>query len=150
MADDLLRAQNLLSGSQNLSVLCRQGALSGQLEECKVHLSADISSRMGGSLTSLNARLVKWLITDGPKALSHREVHRTVEALHQRSSTRHVPTRQRTTDEEIKTYIRCRLLSKELLSASAALAAFRIAGKAAEQKRFHELFRAAREEVSIG
>jgi hypothetical protein len=150
MADDLSAAREKLSDSQYLSILCRHGALSGFLEDSKVYVSADLSSKVGGALTSLNARIVKWLITAGPNILSLSSVSGAVESLRQQCEPRRLPVRRKTTDAEIIEYIRPRLLSNQLLSGSAALSAFRSDGKAAEQKRFHRLFRAAREEVCLG
>lgn len=150
VADDLAIARTVLCDSEGLSILCREGSLRGQLEGCKVPVSADLSSLIGGSLNSLGARILRWLITDGPDSLRYPEVLRVVDGLRQRATPRKVPLRCKSTDEEIKGYIRSLLSSNKRLSGSAALSAFRGDGKAAEQKRFQYLFRTVKEEVHVG
>jgi hypothetical protein len=150
MADDLARAKDLMSDPSRLIVLCREGALSDELNQNKVHTSACLASQVGGSLTSLNARLTKWLIGQSPESLNVAEASRRIEKLRRQTAPRQILVRRKATDEQIKAYVAGRLRTGERMSGSAALVDFRHTGQAAEQSRFNRLFRAVQEEVSFG
>lgn len=150
MADDLARAKDVLSDSSSLIVLCREGALPDELEQNKVRTSASFAPQLGGSLTSLNARLTKWLIGQSPESLNVAEASRRIEKLRRQTASRPILIRRKATDEQIKAYVAGRLRKGERMSSSTALVDFRLTGQAAEQSRFNRLFRAVQEEVPFG
>lgn len=149
MADDLARAKDLMSEPSRLIILCREGALSDELKQNKVYTSACLSSQVGGSLTSLNARLAKWLIGQRPESLNVAEVSRRMGELRGQTAPRQIPIRRKATDEQIKAYVIGCLRAGKRMSGSAALIDFRHTGQAAEQSRFNRLFRTVQEEVSF-
>lgn len=150
LSGDLERAVEKMKEPERLVILCRQGVRLGPLDEAQVHLNANLSSVVGGSLTSLNARMARWLIDGLGASLTRSTVREAVQKLYSRSKARLIQTRVKSTDQQISDFISDLLSRNSRTSGSAALAAFRESGMAAEQRRFQNLFRAARQEVSVG
>ena len=148
MADDLASAREALTRESFLTILCRRGTLPGWLESSKVYLSADLSSSLGGTLTSLNARVLLWLLRVDAQSFARSSVADLISQLQAESRPRPLHNRERATDEEILAHIRQCLAADRRVSGSRALRKFRDAGRAAEQKRFQHLFRTASQELS--
>ena len=148
MADDLSSAREALTERILLTILCRRGTLPRALETSKVYLSAQISSTLGGTLSSMNARVLLWLVNSGAESLAQPDVAALISQLVTSSPARPVHNRARATDQEIVSHITQCLGADRQVSGSKALRQFRDAGRAAEQKRFQSLFRAAYEELS--
>jgi hypothetical protein len=147
---DLEKAVESMARPERFVMLCREGARLGTLDEAKVHLSADLSSVVGGSLTSLNARMVRWLIDSLGASFNRSTAREAIEKLRSSCGPRTSTVRTKSSDEQISSFIKNLLIRDRRASGSAALASFRKAGMASEQRRFQALFQVVRQEVSIG
>jgi hypothetical protein len=150
MSEDLEHAAALLSYPETLTVLCREGVRLGALDSAKVHLSAELSCALGGALTSLNVRMVRWLVHHLGRSFKRSAVQDAINELHSVCTPRDRIVRNKSTDDQILSFVRDLLMRDSGASGSSALASFRKSGMAAEQRRFRDLFRAARQEVLIG
>lgn len=150
MAVDLTDARDRLSAADFMTVLCREGSLPGEMDGEKIYLSADLASSLGGALTSLNARVIVWLLTRPKQIFSHDAILNAVSELRSESLPRQHVVRQKGSDSSIRDYIRRRLQDDVSLSGSAALAEYRKSGMAAEQSRFRTLYLEVKQEVCVG
>jgi hypothetical protein len=150
LSGDMEKAVKKMKQPERLVILCRQGVHLGPLNAAQVHLNAGLSSVVGGSLTSLNARMARRVIDVLGVSLTRSTVREAVQELSSRSEVRLIETRAKSTDQQISDFISDLLLRDSRTSGSAALAAFRERGMAAEQRRFQNLFRTVRQEVLVG
>jgi hypothetical protein len=139
MADDILAASTRLETPNLLSVLCRAGGTPKELEPFAVALNASFASELGGALTSLNARVVRWLVSFGTAELTRSTVKRYVGQLAERCTTRAVPKRAKMSDAEIVLVIK-REQGVQHRSRSALLRSLREKGYAVEQARFGRIY----------
>jgi hypothetical protein len=139
MADDILAASAQLDSPNLLSVLCRAGGAPMELESFAVTLSASFASELGGALTSLNARVIRWLVTFGTAELNRSTVKRYVGQLAERCTARVIPKRSRMSDAEIVLVIK-REQKTQHRSRSALLRVLRERGYAVEQSRFGKIY----------
>jgi hypothetical protein len=150
MAPDLTVARDRLSPAVSMVVLCREGSLPGEMDGAKIHLSADLASSLGGALTSLNARVLVWLLTRPKQIFSYDAILHAISGLRSQSLPRQHIARQRSGDSGIRDYIRRRLMDDVSLSGSAVLREYRRSGMAAEQGRFRALYLEVKQEVCVG
>jgi hypothetical protein len=139
MADDILSASARLDSPNLLSVLCRAGGAPTELEQFAVALNASFASELGGALTSLNARVVRWLVSFGTADLTRSTVKRYVGQLAERCTARTVPKRARMSDAEVVLVIK-REQRTQHRSRSALLRVLREKGYAVEQARFGKIY----------
>ncbi len=139
MADDILAASERLQSPELLSVLCRVGGAPEELAPFAVHLSAAMSSELGGALTSLNARVLRWLVSVGRAKLTRKTIIRYLGQLSERCSARAVPHRAKMTDLEVRIWIE-REQQVVHRSRSALLRVLREKGYAVEQARFGGIY----------
>jgi hypothetical protein len=147
MADDIVAASERLETQELLSVLCRAGGAPTELESLAVTLNAGLAEELGGALTSLNARVVRWLVSFGTAKLTRSTVRRYVSQLAERCNRREVPKRTKMTDVEIRQHIQKeqRALYR---SRSALLRVLRDKGYAVEQARFGKIYKEVTEASS--
>ena len=150
ISGDLEKAAAAMARTEALVVLCRAGVKLGALDHAKVYLGADLSVAVGGALTSLNARVARWLISHLQGSFDRGEVHQAIDELRSACKRRPSTVRTKSSDEQISKFARDLLANDREASGSAALASFRRAGMAAEQRRFQDLFKAAKREVLVG
>jgi hypothetical protein len=139
MADDILAASTRLDSPDLLSVLCRAGGAPMELETFAVTLNARFASELGGALTSLNARVIRWLVGFGTAELTRSTVKRYVRQLAERCTARVMPKRIRMSDAEIVLAIK-REQKTQHRSRSALLRVLRENGYAVEQSRFGKIY----------
>ena len=139
MTDDILSAVAKLDTPNLLSVLCRTGGAPTELEPFVVALNASFASVLGGALTSLNARVVRWLVSFGAAELTRSTVKRYVGQLAERCPARAVPKRTRMNDAEIILLIQ-REQRTQHRSRSALLRVLREKGYGVEQSRFGKIY----------
>lgn len=139
MADDILAASELLEKPELLSVLCRTGGAPLELAPFAVHLTASFASELGGALTSLNARVLRWLVSFGTAKLTRPTIIRYIRQLSERCSARVVPQRSKMADAEVRKHIQeeQRVVFR---SRSALLRVLRDKGYAIEQSRFGKIY----------
>lgn len=139
MADDILAASQRLDQPELLTVLCRSGGAPHELTPFAVHLSASLASELGGALTSLNARVVRWLVSFGTARLTRPTVDRYIRQLSDRCCARVIPRRSKMTDAEVRKHIQDeqRVVFR---SRSALLKLLREKGYAVEQSRFGKIY----------
>lgn len=150
MGADMIGARDRLRTADSMTVLCREGSLPGELDEAKVYLSADLATSLGGALTSLNARVIVWLLSRPQQIFRHDAILHAISELRSASLPRQHVVRQKGSDSSIRDYIRRRLQDNAALSGSAALADYRQSGMAAEQSRFRTLYLEVKQEVCVG
>jgi hypothetical protein len=107
------------------------------------------SAHLGGTLTSLNARVARFLFQ------SHASAEPSVDrmaGLLRSVDLREVPTHSRTpqSDADVKTFISERLKKSSMISKTKLLEELRAAGKACEQKRFGDLYMRLKQEAQQG
>ena len=139
MAGDILAASTELDTPNLLSVLCRAGAAPTELEPFAVALNASFASELGGALTSLNARVVRWLVSFGTAELTRATIQRYVGQLANRCTAKPTPKRTRMSDPEIVLAIK-QEQSTKYRSRSALLRVLREKGYAVEQARFGRIY----------
>ncbi len=149
MTDDLVAASQRLEAAELLTILCRVGGAPPELDMFTVNLQAALATELGGALTSLNARVVRWLISFGTAELTRVTVKRYVSRLSERCTVRPTPNRIRMTDVEV-----AKLIKKEQRlaprSRSALLRVLRDKGYAVEQSRFGKIYCEVTEATSVG
>jgi hypothetical protein len=150
MSDDLVVARGRLGTPELLTILCRKGAIPASLAASEVRISADLATVLGGALTSLNARVLKWLVVEHPELDQRSSIERSIQELGATAFVRDVPVRNKTTDDEIRQFISNSLIEDRGLSGTVLLRRFRTSGRAAEQKRFRGLFHSTKEGVLVG
>ena len=110
-----------------------------ELESFAVTLNASLASELGGALTSLNARVIRWLVAFGTADLTRATVKRYVGQLAERCTARVIPKRARMSDAEIVLFIK-REQKLQHRSRSALLRVLREKGYAVEQSRFGKIY----------
>lgn len=147
MAGDILVASKRLESSELLSVLCRAGGAPLELAPFAVHISANLAAELGGALTSLNARVLRWLVSFGTEKLTRATITRYIKQLSGRCSARVVPQRSKMTDSEVRKHI-YEEQRVAVRSRSALLKVLREKGYAVEQSRFGKLYKEVAEAIS--
>jgi hypothetical protein len=105
-----------------------------------------LSASLGGTLTSLNARVARHLFQfDSDANVARLAEH--VQAI--APGTRTVATRTPQSDEDVERFIRGELKKTPNASRSKLLDRFRASGKACEQRRFGTVYTRLREEVRV-
>jgi hypothetical protein len=150
MADDILAAQKQLGSSDLLSILCRRGAAPEELRASSIALQADFSTSLGGTLTSLSARVLRWLVLQECEMLTTTAITKLLSGLALQSKARIIPKRARLTDTEVKGQIRLAFERSAEVSRTSALRAFRDSGLAVEQHRFARIYNEVRAEAELG
>ena len=147
MESDLLAARQRLQEPSRLIIVTNEGYRPGRLAESLVTSSAPMRGELGGQLTSLHARVARYLVENIPPTRFRADEARSlVERLRTRSSIEPLPHRSTLTDQQVITFIRTELRGTDGLSASRLLRSLRDSGRACEQKRFKRLFDHARGE----
>lgn len=138
---DLAAARKELSRPGLLTILTGNSHLRRDLESNIVVLDASLCSLVGGTLTSLNVRVLRLLLAN----LSHPRV--SVKALRTllgtlRTNRKDLIRAQGTaqTDEEVRAFINSLYRERVRQSYTAALRKLRASGRACEQSRFRRLF----------
>ena len=140
MTHDIIAASERLATQDLLSVLCRRGAAPAELQSFIIPVKADLASELGGALTSLNARVIRWLVSFGTAKLTRSTVRRYVGQLAKRCVPRDTPKRIKLTDAEVRLLIKAE--QEEFhRSRSALLRVIRQKGYAVEQARFAQIYR---------
>jgi hypothetical protein len=111
---------------------------------------ASLSGSLGGTLTSLNARVARRLLQSvNRRALTVDqlgELSRTID----RGPRRLAPLRTAKSDSDVEAFIRAHLAEYPTTSKTKLLQDFRINGHACEQKRFGEIYSRVRHEPLLG
>jgi hypothetical protein len=140
MTDDILGAQGRLDDPSLLSILCRKGAAPPELREGSITLRADLSTVLGGALTSLNARVLRWLVVQESEKLTAQAISRLLAGLACQSKARVIPKRTKLTDDEVKQQIYDAIETASRVSKTALLKTVRESGLAVEQRRFARIY----------
>ncbi len=147
VSDDLLGVLECNFFKQYLSIIScgtrgEHHPWSDNLLPCDGRLSASL----GVTLTSLNARVARFLF--GFEADAEPSIHHMAALLSSIEVRTKAPvTRAQQTDIEVVRFIQARLKKTPLASKTRLLEEFRAAGKACEQKRFGELYVQLRQEA---
>jgi hypothetical protein len=147
MANDLVAAREELEDPILLSVLCRKGAAPPELRDVSITLQASYSSVLGGALTSLNVRVLRWLIEQSTAKLTRHTVAQLLAELAAQSTVQPIPKRAKLTDAQVKDQIHAALHVTARISQSALLRVVRNNGLAVEQRRFARIYNEVMEEA---
>ncbi len=140
MTDDILVARGRLEDPSLLSILCRKGGAPRELREVSITLQADLSTVLGGALTSLNARVLRWLLVQESEKLTAQAISRLLAGLARQSKARVIPKRTKLTDDEVKQQIYDAIETGSRVSQTALLKTVRESGLAVEQRRFARIY----------
>ena len=103
------------------------------------------SGALGGSLTSLNTRIARYLLSaEASRTPTVTDMASVVKSIEMRESE--IPVRIPQTDKEVLRFLRDRLAKSPSASKTKLLKEFRASGRACEQKRFGDLCEQLREE----
>ena len=139
---DLTRAADAMGKKADL-LLVSTGTPSDSLEEVQLPCDARFLASLGGSRTSLNARVADRIIaTSDRHEFDLAKVRNLLQKDLDRSKDILRYDRRKQTDFEIRNWIRTRL-NIDCFSRSSLLREFRDAGFACEQRRFAELYEEA-------
>ena len=139
---DLTRAADAMGKKADL-LLVSTGTPSDSLEEVQLPCDARFLTSLGGSRTSLNARVADRIIaTSDRHQFDSAKVRNLLQKDLDRSKDILRYDRRKQTDFEIRNWIRTRL-NTDCFSRSSLLREFRDAGFACEQRRFAELYEEA-------
>lgn len=146
MESDLFAARELLRDPSRLVIVTNEGYRSGPLGESLVSSCAAMRGELGGQLTSLHARVARYLVEHlAPARFRVGEARSIADELRMRSSVQPTPVRSPMTDNQVIAFIRAASRS-DGVTASRLLRSLRDSGRACEQKRFKQLFLRARGE----
>jgi hypothetical protein len=141
--EDLVAARSELDSPELLIVISagtkKDAILSSNLIPCDTRLQL----QLGGSLTSLNARVLRFILEKYPRReLRAQKLIHDFEKLNNETAKRPISKRTTMSDAEVSVFITKLLETKQTnLSHSSLLRAFRSLGNACEQSRFREIFR---------
>jgi len=137
--------------SKNTFIITSGKGLQEPLQELQYLVSEDFCSILGGSRTSLNIRLARYLIDGCDISGDVQEfVASKYSLLCESSEPAKKYDRSKLTDEEVITFIKKVITLGKVCSATAGLKELRSEGMACEQKRFGRLFKVVREELNLG
>lgn len=138
--DDLLRAVEGLSDTEQLSILSAGSDPDPELSAFLLPADARLQAVVGGSLQALNIRIAQRLVAAG--IVAHDAMHDELTKLlaDQRPLRRY--DRRRVTDTEVRHFIREQRAVNADASPTSLLRTFRETGNACEQGRFAAVFRA--------
>lgn len=136
-ADERIRLL-LVSGSP--------GPRAPELEAAWVPTKAELRMAMGGALTSLHARAARAILEAIPPSnLDASAARRVLSKIERKAPDLPVHDRIRTTDEDVRRFIKRSLRANETATATGLLREYRSSGRACEQKRFRALFQAEKQ-----
>ncbi|MEZ4298997.1 MAG: hypothetical protein R3B70_28875 [Polyangiaceae bacterium] len=108
-----------------------------------VPTAAALRMMLGGALTSLHVRVARRLIQKiSPTDFDANHARAHIERLLARSPDVPILRRDRGDDQDVRTYIRAALQANRAASHTGLLREYRASGRACEQSRFRELFKA--------
>lgn len=147
MADDLIAAGSALHHPTRIVIVSTAAPRRPELEAHLVKATANMRGELEGPLTSLHARLGRYLLDRvDPGAWHVVNARRAADRLSARSSVEPLPDRAPMSDREVIAFVRRKLRADSSSSASRLLRELRDGGQACEQKRFKRLFDEARGE----
>ena len=136
--------QNILLEINNPQLFILGSNLRNIQVKNKVEVPGSLRMALGGSLQTVNIRLVEYLLTQTTllqkETVSLAEINSVVKTLSENSGDLPKYERLKSTDVEIESFIRSRPIETHNDSHSRALRDFRNAGNACEQSRFKKIF----------
>ena len=138
--DDLLRAVEGLSDTEQLSILSAGSDPDPELSAFLLPADARLQAVVGGSLQALNIRIAQRLVAAG--IVAHDAMHDELTKLLVDQGPLRRYDRRRVTDTEIRHFIQEQRAVDGGASPTSLLRAFREAGNACEQRRFAAMFHA--------
>jgi hypothetical protein len=147
VGDDLANAvDQYLCTDRLLIVSSGDGKNENPLGQFVIPSSARLQSRVGGARASLNARVASLVLNKVPACgFDADALRKEIRNIGARSSEPPAYGRTRTTDDEVKNFIRHRLGHSAAASFSSLLREFRDGGRACEAARFKSLYHEVKE-----
>jgi hypothetical protein len=142
MRVDLVAASKALVDPDLLVIISAGAKNAGDLTPFLLPCDARLEHRLGGSRSSLNARIVAYILTkfkSGELRLS--TLRRHFKNILSRSPKARTYDRKKMTDKEVEIFVRKTLCKVPGSSFSAVLRRLRDSGMACEYKRFRQMFR---------
>ena len=138
---DLLDASDTLASSEFLSIVAIGFDSTSPLAEFVLPGDARFSTWLGGTLTSVNARVGKAILERVNEwGLTRDEIGQGLLARLEELDPYTQPKRESRRDDEVRTYIRAALGVDPATAHSRLLRSFRAEGYACEQRRFRRLY----------
>ena len=145
---DLLDASSTLASSRNLSIVAIGFGSTSPLAEFVLPGDARLSTWLGGTLTSVNARVGKAILEHVNEwGLRRDEIGRGLLGRLEELDPYTQPKRENRGDDEVRTYIRAALEANPKSAHSRLLRSFRADGYACEQGRFRRLYQDVKQAV---
>jgi len=140
MRKDILDAAKALQSDSLLTLISVGGqGLDSELKRLMLRCDSRLQTVLGGTLASLNTRLVAWLVARKLKEFRRQSLQRAVDRLMANVRTVRRPSRRKMHDSELRAWIQQRLSADERQTHSRLLRMLRDAGRACEQARFRSL-----------
>jgi hypothetical protein len=141
MSDDLRKAAAVLRHPERLVIVSSVSGFPRQLDDHLVPSVAALQHKLGGSLGSLHARTARQLVANARPPLHAKRLaakYRRQASVVPRPASK--PKRKPRSDEQVRSFIRRRLMASVTQSCSRLLRAYRDGGSKCEQHRFRRLF----------
>jgi hypothetical protein len=143
MMTDLLAASEALLDPDLLVIVSAGTKKAGDLTPFLLPCDARLEHRLGGARTSLNARIVAYILnTFRAEELRMPLLQKHFKNILSRAPKARTYDRKRMTEKQVETFIRRSLRKEPEASFSALLRSLRDSGMACEYKRFRDMFRA--------
>jgi hypothetical protein len=144
ISEDLARARQQLADRSRLIIVSTGKARHGELNNNVIPAPAELQTRLGGGLVSLNVRVVAEVLDSIPVCdLTLEEVRKFVGELASGAKPRLYPKRCPASDDEVIYFIKNAAREEQKPSYTNLLCSFRGSGHACEMKRFRALFQKA-------
>ena len=141
ISEDLARARQELVNRSRLIILSSGKARHGELNANVIPVPAELQTRLGGGLVSLNVRVAAEVLSRIPVSdMTFEEVRKFISELASRAKPRFYPKRYPASDDEVISFIEKAARNAWRPSYTGLLRSFRGSGRACEMKRFKKLF----------
>jgi hypothetical protein len=149
LEDDVAAASTSASDQANILIVTgKPGPRREELRPFWVPSDSGVQTALGGALTSLHARVARFLLerSKEPSQLSAAWAREHLDELRSKSAPALRPERDRSTDDDVRAFINRRIAEGAKASHTGLLREYRASGRACEQSRFRDLFRATTEQ----
>jgi hypothetical protein len=144
---DLTAARDHLRNPDSMIVISSGAAKTGALEANFLPCDSRMENLVGRGRSALNVRLLEALLDEHEGDLRASRVRRKYSQLLARLPAAGYPKRERSEDDDVRTFIRAVMKGDASASHTGLLRQYRKSGRACEQSRFRGLFRQVKAEL---
>jgi len=146
---DLTEARECLREPDSMIVISSGAAKNGSLETNFLPCDARMENMVGRGRSALNVRLLAAIIADHGERLRASELIKRYNRMLKRLPEAAYPKREKSSDDDVREFIRRAIASGSPVSHSSLLRKYRDSGLACEQSRFRGLFHQLEAELEM-